>query len=426
MTDKLPPLKDINASAAYVQHLDVNAWALQDATRLVGKVVNTALAVATDMMWPTILAAAIRLKGVPPVVFDGWTLRSIGSDSPYRECLVLQPRDGTGGYLFDIQRSVRTGYDAQGKSTGLLPPEACTDVESISCIAFSAKKTNPDAYSLARAPLPVLAKVETGQHQGRVFKCRPSLTMRWGGEAALGIVELSEIGGAIFAMQTLSEGLAAMGLDRRIEERLRSLEDAAYRHFETEELGLLAAIGAGAVVRDGGCVGDSVATFVETFASRSAAIDVSTRIRELIEIAERLEANGHVSRRTEYGDEDDVAYITSNGDEGRSMFLKTQNHQFRVDIGPLDANGNPEQVTVGLPKRRDGEIPDYDDRGFIGQFDLVGSEEGRVEYDATMFGSVDSRHLIAFNDFAFTVDSLHSSLECDYGDDEDMDEPEAP
>ncbi|MNU29059.1 hypothetical protein D3C71_175060 [compost metagenome] len=426
MTDKLPPLKDINPSAAYVQHLDVNAWALQDATRLVGEVVKPALAVATDMMWPTILAAAIRLKDVPPVVFNGWTLKSTGSESPYRECLVLQPRDGTGGYLFNIQRSIRKGYDAQGKSTGLLPPEMCTEVESISCIAFSAKKTNPDAYSLARGTLPVLSRVETEQYDGRVFKCRPSLTMRWGGEAALGIVELGEIGAAIFAMQTLSEGLAAMGLERRIEERLRSLEDAAYNHFETEERALLPAIGVGAVVRDGGCVGESVETFVETFAWRSAAIDVSTRMRELLAIADKLEANGHVSRRTEYGEDDDVAHVIRNGDDGRSLFIKTQNHQFRIDIGPLDANGNPQQVAVGVPKKRDGEIPDYEERGFIGQFDLVGSEDGRVEYETTMFGSVDSRHLIAFNDFAFTIDSLHSELDYDCGDDEDMDEPEAP
>ncbi len=425
MTDKLPPLKDINASMAYVQHLDVNAWALQDATRLVGVVVKAALGVAADMMWPSMLEAATRLKDAPSVIFDGWTLRSVKSESPYRESIVLQPRDGTGGYIFNIQRSIRKGFDKQGKSTGLLPPEACTDVESISCIAFSAKRTNPDSYSLARGVLPVLAKVEPGQYQGQVFKYRPSLTMKYG-EPALAIVDLSEIGAAVFAMQTLSEGLAAIGLHSSVEDRLRSLESAAYRHFETEERGLLAAIGAGAVVRDGGCVGDSVATFIETFTSRSAAIDVSTRIREIVEIAERLEANGHVSRRTEYGDEDDFAHVVPNGDEGRSMFLKTQNHQFRIDIGPLDGNGNPEQVTVGLPKRRDGEIPDYEERGFIGQFDLVGSEEGRVEYEATMFGSVDSRHLIAFNDFAFSIDSLHSALEYDCGDDEDMDEPEAP
>lgn len=182
----------------------------------------------------------------------------------------------------------------------------------------------------------------------------------------------------------------------------------------------------GAVVRDGGCVGESVETFVETFAWRSAAIDVSTRMRELLAIADKLEANGHVSRRTEYGEDDDVAHVIRNGDDGRSLFIKTQNHQFRIDIGPLDANGNPQQVAVGVPKKRDGEIPDYEERGFIGQFDLVGSEDGRVEYETTMFGSVDSRHLIAFNDFAFTIDSLHSELDYDCGDDEDMDEPEAP
>jgi hypothetical protein len=471
---KLPALGAIDPQTAADEYFANHVGKEQDATRRVTDVVDTSNVIAIDMMWPSILDAARRLPALGAIEFGDWRIRPIVT-GVHSEAFVIEQiltsegealHGNGGGYVFHLKlerimseegekkikeldrEEIDSGDPAERRNrlvrsmfhpsparaaveqdpANYLPKEFCTEVEEITCIAFKSKTgRNPEGYdgydSFSDDLEKILASGFEGYQHGEIFEYHPSrlspdgdespsLPSSWG---------LRNTAAAAYSMRTLSEALSALGYGADIAKRTQEHGDVHYLQYSREAGCLLRTIGAGAVFRDGGQFGEHAHAAAIGFLTRTATSDISRRMGELGELANYLEEGGHTTPDNEYecNDADDFGHIVGNDDGTRSLFIRTQHNQYRIDI--VEEEGRIAGVSLGIiPEDQfDAPMPYVGDKGFLGYF--AADEDGMI-----IGHNVDLLHmtrLLGFNDLAFTIESMHCCWEEEHGQDED---PETP
>lgn len=468
MPGKLPALRDIDPRAAANEHFEKHAPQEQDAIRQLTDVVDAVMVVAVDMMWPTILKAA-RTLGDRTVEFDGWRMRGVASKEQYHTTFVLEPQFGAGGYVFDLKlaremtedadkrlhavtekvrerireessdvaeqrsRIAKWLFDPTPEETAInddpssyLPQEQSTTVKEIVCCAFNTDGQNPPGYvaseGYSKSLDETLAEGFDAYLGSKIFERRPSWNMNDPDFTTdRGIRDSSA---CIFVMQKLSDGLFSMGLSQDIWDRVEELGGLEYRYYCDDGRSLLKAIGAGAVIRDGGHVGEFTYSAVNSFVGRSAASDISRRVDTIIELADYLENGGHTSRDNRYdcNDADDFGFVTAAAHGGRAMFIETQHNLYRIDLGAVDPDRCLESLSIAiLPEDgHDLPAPGPGDAGYLGHFVPDDHSGGYMACD--LFG-LESPAIRGFADVTFSVESMHCCWEEEHGEE---DEPASP
>jgi hypothetical protein len=468
MPGKLPALRNLDHRAAANEHFDRHVSEVQDATRQLTDVVDAVMVVAVDMMWPTILKAS-RMLGERTVEFEGWRLHGISTNVPYRTSFVLEPQFGGGGYAFDLKLGREMTAEASERLHSVeeairlrikeetsdvaeqrkriakwlfnptpaetmitddpesyLPAEHSTKVKNIVCCAFNTDGRNPPGYGgsedYSKSLDETIAEGFDSYLGAKIFERGPSWNMADPDFSTdRGVWDSSA---CIFVMRKLSDGLFAMGLSQDVWDRVEELGGLEYRYYCDDKRSLLKAIGAGAVIRDGGHVGEATFAAVHSFVGRSAAADISRRIQTIVELAAYLENGGHTSRDNRYdcNDGDDYGFVTADADGGRTLFLETQHNLYRIDLGAVDQDGCLESLALAiLPE--DGYVqpaPGPGDVGYLGHFIPDGHSGGYMGCD--MFG-LESGAIRGFADLTFSVESMHCCWEEEHGDE---DEPTSP
>lgn len=467
MPGKLPRLRDLDPRAAANEHFEKHVSSVQDATRQLTDVVDAVMVVATDMMWPAILKAT-RTLGEHTVEFEGWRMRAVATKEPYHATFVLEPQTGRGGYVFDLKlgrdmteeasqrlRSVTDAIHAEivascevseqrsriaewlfnptdaetaikDDPSSYLPPERSTRVKEIVCCAFSNDGATPPGYTgsddTPRSLEKTLADGFEGYQSDKIFAARPSWNTKEPDFSTN--KEIWDSSACIFAMRKLSDGLFSMGLSQDIWDRAEELGGLEYRYYCDEARSLLKAIGAGAVVRDGGHVGEFTYSAVHSFVGRSAASDITRRVQTIVELADYLEDGGHTSRANRYdcNDADDFGFVTSDAYGGRAMFIETQHNLYRIDLGAVDADGCLESLALAILHDDGHELPapGPGDAGYLGHFVPDGHSGGYMACD--LFG-LESPAIRGFADLTFAVESMHCCWQEEHGEE---DEPARP
>ncbi|NTF17856.1 hypothetical protein G6L37_05535 [Agrobacterium rubi] len=396
---KIRPLRDIaNVSPASVM-LGVSAT---NAPRAVYDVVDMAVTVAGEMMWPSLLEAARKLK-LSPIEDEGWRLRPYSKDKRWNEYFILEEMGGHGGYLFNMRLRPRKTDAAlerlaemmrsdvnMGSSTAVdsflnpadglidlnddpqsyLPEDHCHEIEHLVCCAFSTDGVPPSGFNdegmtpFELATISAIGPDPVGHMPGRIFAFHPS--------PFVGIDEMpdvpvsrsvDDIGASVSVLSRLGRMLARLDLSHAVRRRAADLGTIAYQHYWSQDRGPLLELAAVSVYRDGGMIGGATTSSILQVWSHAcskiaaaSAIPVSSVIRVLRDA-------GHVDPEGAYAAYGDLLHVEDGRDGEGALAVRTSVGAYRIDF-VTDEDGMVSDLDLVLADevgaaRDDGHLGSY-------------------------------------------------------------------
>jgi hypothetical protein len=469
----LDPLDDINP---HVLMGDFERLAFEQIGRDHGeafvKVASAAMQVNVEIGWPSIRKLAQRLRDEGPIDAAGWRFATTAMPGAHEIAITAERDDQPGGWLYtcvisadkspaglEDDRLYREKRKAEGAShidivlerlrgeaprvTPATHPEfylsqdECKRVSNFSACAYPHNGGMPLTYDRGYAEgsleeIKASTKFDSAFIPSAVVNVRPSLylTVELGELASNPDIPtsdaVSDIPAAMDAMGVLTLGLRAAGLSDELRERAASLAQTRYEQYGEEYSRTLASIGAGTAFRYQGNVADKIRQACTDVWSIAAGADATHGRDDFGQVVRMLEANGHVSRSSEYdcNDMDNFCFVERLEDRQGILWIRSQHAQYRVDFLEDHETALPRWLTISAQREPDddedfefsyehGKVsPEHE--GFLARFRW---DDGDERFVMNYSGPFHSRTIKNLNDVLFSVRSVSCCLEQDYPND---------
>jgi hypothetical protein len=448
----IKPLRDIVPSSPAVVMLDVSA---ANGPSAVFDVANMAVAVSSEMMWPTLLKLSRSLRE-GAVELDGWRLRSEPSRRKWTSQLVLEEIGGSGGYLVsmslrprkteealdrireatvDLEREIEAIGDLESRlekryysimnpspevqaieadTSSYLPEDWSMEINQIACCAFATDGISPSGFDdEGAAPFELdttaIIGLETTSHMpGMVFSFQPSGLLSIGADPDLPSSRtVGDIGAALGVMHRLGGMVAHIGLASDVSERNERFSGAAYAHFGGASRDAFLELAAGSVHRDGGIMGRETVNAVLGAWSSACGKMVAANATSIGAAIRLLHEAGHVDDDTAYGECNDLLHVEEAAEGRGILWIRTQHHHYRADY-VLDDDGILCDLHLSISEGL-ADLPVPGDPGFLGSYRI--DTDGRIRsssmHDSGLYrGDV----MRALNDLTEAVEMAREGL----------------
>ncbi len=385
-------------------------------------VANMAVAVSSEMMWPTLLKLSRGLRG-GAVELDGWRLRSEPSRRKWTSQLVLEEIGGSGGYLLsmalrprktedaldsiraataDLEREIESISDPEARlerryesimnpspevqaieadPSSYLPEDKSTEINQIACCAFATDGVSPVGFDDEGAvpfelDTTAIIGLETTSHMpGMVFSFQPSGLLSIGADPELPSARtVGDIGAALGVMHRLGRMVAHIGLASEVAERNERFSGAAYAHFGSASKDALLELAAGSVHRDGGFMGRATINAVLGVWSAACGKIVAANATSIGAAIRLLHEAGHVNEDSAYGEYNDQLHVEVTSEDSGILWAQTQHHRYRADY-VLDDDGILCELRLSISEGLT-EAPAPGEPGFLGIYRI--DSDGRI------------------------------------------------
>jgi hypothetical protein len=399
----------------------------------------------------------------------GWRFASTAMPDPYAIAITAEHADLPGGWLYtcaispdknaagiEDDKQYREKRRAEGASSidlvleslrgearvvtpktnpeFYLPQDECKRVSRFSACAYVRNGGTPPAYGSDWADSE-LEKTKATMDFTSVFIPSAVLNVSPSLYLALDLGELatnpdiptsdcvSDIPAAIDALGVLTLGLRAAGLSDGLHERAATLARTSYSQFGGEYDRTLASIGASTAFRHQGNAAEKISRACTDVWSISVGADATHGREDFAQVIRMLEANGHVTRSSEYdcNDMDHFSFVERLEGRQAILWLRSQHAQYRVDFVEDHETGLPRWLTVSAQyEPRDDENFEFsydqakvspDDDGFLARFRWDDENERFV---MNYSGPFHIRTIRSLNDILHSIRSVSCCLEQDY------------
>lgn len=467
---RLLPLKEINDHAFYRQYFAEYAATRQDSLADLSTVVDAAVMVAVETMWPTLLKFARQLKD-HPVEHDGWVLKSAETSDRWSSTFLIEEADTGAGYVFNLQvwdeltdeakRRVEelsaAAYAAimaiedddererrfeeymfrkisakSAEEQAILAaqasfrnPDDCHRLRQLICVAYKNGEAYPEGQDPKDSFPKELSETLSGgfgnYNSGEIFKFRPSIRMPGEVDAEFQAGKcISDICAPITVLNMLSDVLMSLDLDEEIQTRGKTMDGTRYLSYSDDLNVVLTSLGVGSVHNNRGIVGERTMGTLIHFHNQAACADMSRRAETLAELVDYIRDGGHISPDNQYdcNDMDDFAHVVDRGNDGTTLYLATQHNQYRIDLVQAENGSAPKEITLTVVPDDDfnAKAPQPGEAGFLAFFVLDDEDAETPSYSAYDMGPFETAHVRALNDLFFSIESMHCCWEEDHAD----------
>ena len=305
-------------------------------------------------------------------------------------------------------------------TSDFLDPALVSSVDLVKVYAFADDEGNkPAAYS---DTAPTLAKVLESVSEGKwshgtVGEFRPTkdhLEL----EPSDSSNRIMSVSGALAALNALSDGFHALGLDNEVKSRGDIVAGWSYIHFGEDKDVRLAEEAQGAVYSDSGIAGPISFDVTWEFWKNVTEVDLSARAEQIAEVIDMLKEHGFTSLDNQYecNDMDDFGHVAMDGPKTGTLWVRTQNGHYGVRFA--DSGGHLTKLVMARVSEADfGRAPlviAQEGGGFLGSFDAVQAEGKWVpRFVTSRIGRFHDRTIRNINNVLLTLESMHCCLEED-------------
>ena len=467
----LPALEDIDLRRSASELI---GWMHEETRRDHGivfhDIISAAMQVSVDMSWPAIRALAQKVRDEGPVEMRGWRFAAAPLPDPWQIGLTAERDDASGGWLYNCvihpdlnetgleqRKEMLASMEADGVPFGevmvkrlraekdlratrpelFTPPDECRRVRQFWVLPYIHNGGLPeiveDKYSHADLRGTVgQTNFNENFVAGSIVSVRPafSLAVDLKDDANPPDIPVSstvsDAPAALEAMELLTAALRYTGISEIAEARTTSLAGTRYSFIGEKEDMLGDSVGAAAAFRSKGLVGSLVGRSCMDLWTAAIGADFTHRRDVFARMIAMLEANGHVSRETEYdcNDLNDLTYLERRDETGGVVWMRTQNGLYRIDFEDDPLTSSPRRLVLSAQHRPVGADDfDYDrdphapvlpsDRGFLGRLHWHDEEERFV---VNYSGAFSNRTVKDVNGILGAISTVSWSLVQDYGD----------
>jgi hypothetical protein len=419
-------------------------------------IANMAVAVSSEMMWPTLLKLSRTLRD-GPVDHGGWRLKAEPSRRPWTSLLVLEEVGGSGGYLISmalrpskteaaidriraatahLERELEAIDDQQirldmryenimnpspevqeieADPASYLPEDLSTEISQIACCAFASDGISPAGFDDEGAvpfelETTAVIGLETSSHlPGTVFSFQPSGLLSVGLDPELPTTRIvGDIGAALGVLHRLGGIVSHVGLGGEVADRNERLGGAAYEHFGAASKDPLLELAAGSVHRDGGLVGRRTTNAVLGAWSAACGRIVAANAISMGSAIRLLQEHGHVDEDSAYGRHNDRLHVEETSEDKGILWVRTPHHRYRTDY-VLDDDGVLCELHLAISEGRSAALPAPGDAGFLGSYRV--DTDGRIRSSSMHEnGRYHGNAMRALNDLTEAVDIAREGL----------------
>jgi hypothetical protein len=408
MTTHLPaPISGFDEFKSYSRYFSRLAKTRDHNGRDLGLVVDTAVMLSAETIYPSILKLSRRVETGDIAVLDGWTIKTVSTGRAEDSTFVMEHEVSPGGFLFNCQfRTERiVGVDKEV-------------VSRITCCAYRGDGLFPLGYSGFGEDLDETIKIgfDGSKYQsGQLFSYAPSIHLQLIGPSFGRILvdPSSPVKDPVVGLQALAilgSALLELGYEREIDARVRMIGELSLDHTKTTPADIaLIEMGAGALTD--GIVGERITELCHHFWARAVALDVGRVVGRLRECIEFMVSGGFKDPDTafEWQGGDKSAFVERSS-EGAMVWLETEQTAYRIDV-KIDAVKN-EIVELTAAMVGNGRTatprPTPQTRGYLGEFVRDGKTNDLSTHE---IGEMTTTNIKGTNGFINSIGYLSDAIE---------------
>ncbi|MCV9964960.1 hypothetical protein OIU34_23990 [Pararhizobium sp. BT-229] len=405
-TRELGPISALDPSRAYKDYFDGPARERSANGLDLGLVIDSAVAMSVEVLWPSILKLSRQAQSGDIVLSDGWSVRSVRTSDAHDSTFVMEHEDTPGGFLFNCR--VRP-EKVDGRELEI--------VSQVMCCAYRADGLFPPGYSGLGNELDETLETGFDKYQvGQLFNYKPSIHLQLIGPSFGRFLmpsssPVSDPDMALQAINIVGDAFTELDYEPEIDARAEELGKLVIDHFKAGVADAqLIEMGAGAC--RGGFISEQMVGTSHHFWAQAAALDFERLANRLAASIDKLEDDGFTDavNAFEWQDMDRSAFVGKTTDGEFMVWLETQQTTYRIDIKRDADNGTIRELSVAMVNgdKGPGAKPTPEDRGYLGEF--VREDEG-ADFSIYEIGEMTTSNIRGMNGVISAIDCLAGQLE---------------